>query len=591
MSHDTGFSHKEKVEPRLRNRRRGFLFGAREAKPRSGTMPFRLLAAFSVLVSIVSPAASQTAPDAGSLQRETTRTIPVQPTPPMPAPLTPMKPEDKGLQVRVNTFHFDLECGDLLPKSDFRPFISDLIGKPVTLGQLEQAARRVEAYYRSYGFLVRAYLPEQEIRHGTVRIVVIESRLGDMIVEKRGKRADAELVKKMVGRSLKAGAPIPYFQLERGLLLANDLPGLQATGILEPGKRTGETDLRISVEDRPLVDGEVAANNDGFRATGGFQGAAGMNVNFGDGSRLGLNALGSEGLRYAAVDYARPLGSDGWRFLLNASGLYYELGREFEALDARGSAGSFGAGVRYPLIRSEKTNLYFDGDAVYRLYKDESLGIVFRRKNVEALTLGMCADWGNGSGSGRTQSCLAAVGGNLDLRGDDLAADQAGPQAADAFFKVRGHAVRWQGLGRGFSLTTRLSGQWAGKNLDSSEKFALGGPYGVRAYPVNEAAGDTGLVATLELGEAFGNGLGAAVFFDHGEVWRAREPWPEAAQPNHYGLSGAGFEINFLYSDAWSLRLSVAHPVGGNNGSADPDKNQDGSRRGTRGWAGSVIRF
>jgi len=35
----------------------------------------------------------------------------------------------------------------------------------------------------------------------------------------------------------------------------------------------------------------------------------------------------------------------------------------------------------------------------------------------------------------------------------------------------------------------RVSAQWASKNLDSSQKFGLGGPNGVRAYPSGEGYG------------------------------------------------------------------------------------------------------
>jgi hemolysin activation/secretion protein len=47
-------------------------------------------------------------------------------------------------------------------------------------------------------------------------------------------------------------------------------------------------------------------------------------------------------------------------------------------------------------------------------------------------------------------------------------------------------------------LLVRLSGQRASQNLDSSEKFSLGGPNSVRAYGPGEAATDDGNLVTLE---------------------------------------------------------------------------------------------
>jgi hemolysin activation/secretion protein len=44
-----------------------------------------------------------------------------------------------------------------------------------------------------------------------------------------------------------------------------------------------------------------------------------------------------------------------------------------------------------------------------------------------------------------------------------------------------------------------LGGQLASKSLDSSEKFALGGAKGVRAYPHGESSADEVCVANVEM--------------------------------------------------------------------------------------------
>ena len=49
-----------------------------------------------------------------------------------------------------------------------------------------------------------------------------------------------------------------------------------------------------------------------------------------------------------------------------------------------------------------------------------------------------------------------------------------------------------QSLSTALRFNTRLSLQETGANLGSSEDFLLGGPYGVRAYPLGEAPGDRG---------------------------------------------------------------------------------------------------
>ena len=61
------------------------------------------------------------------------------------------------------------------------------------------------------------------------------------------------------------------------------------------------------------------------------------------------------------------------------------------------------------------------------------------------------------------------------------------------------HIERLQALPAGFSLNLQWRGQWTNNNLDSSEKFSLGGPYGVRAYATAEAMGDRGWLGSVEL--------------------------------------------------------------------------------------------
>ena len=50
-----------------------------------------------------------------------------------------------------------------------------------------------------------------------------------------------------------------------------------------------------------------------------------------------------------------------------------------------------------------------------------------------------------------------------------------------------------------FFLFSATAGQLADKNLDTAEKFYLGGPGGVRAYPQGEATGDQGYRLSGEL--------------------------------------------------------------------------------------------
>ncbi|PZN73481.1 MAG: hypothetical protein DM484_22590 [Candidatus Methylumidiphilus alinenensis] len=74
--------------------------------------------------------------------------------------------------------------------------------------------------------------------------------------------------------------------------------------------------------------------------------------------------------------------------------------------------------------------------------------------------------------------------------------------------------------------------KWPQKNLSSSEKFSLGGPYGVRAYGVGEAPSDEMLLLSAELRASLpkptlipGELVGSA-FLDTAWGWLSRAPLP-----------------------------------------------------------------
>jgi hemolysin activation/secretion protein len=126
-----------------------------------------------------------------------------------------------------------------------------------------------------------------------------------------------------------------------------------------------------------------------------------------------------------------------------------------------------------------------------------------------------------------------------------------------------------------FSLYGAAYGQIASKNLDISEKMVLGGPYGVRAYPVGEAYGDEGYIATLEgkvllpsFSDRLPGQMHAVAFVDTGSVRTNEEPW--APGPNRRTLSGAGVGFTWTHYNnfvvkayyAWLLDHAESAPTG-----------------------------
>jgi hemolysin activation/secretion protein len=131
-----------------------------------------------------------------------------------------------------------------------------------------------------------------------------------------------------------------------------------------------------------------------------------------------------------------------------------------------------------------------------------------------------------------------------------------------------------------------LLAQGASKNLDSSEKFSLGGAQGVRAYPLGEAAGDEGTLATLELRYALGRWEGTTpsliAFADYGRSRINKEPFLPG--DNVRKLGGAGVGVSIVKAAGFSLRAYLAAKTTDAAATADDD-------RSSRAWLQAAMFF
>ncbi|QEI08450.1 ShlB/FhaC/HecB family hemolysin secretion/activation protein [Pigmentiphaga aceris] len=552
------------------------------------TQPLRML--LVVLLGLPSlPALSQsTVPDAGSLLRETERSLQVPRAAPQPqaAPAARPMPSD-AKAARITVQQITIEGASLVPTAELDALVADRRGQSLSLAELEYTAQRIAEYYRARGWYARVFLPQQDVTEGNVRIHVLEGRYGGSTIAAQGQRADAAKVQRMVTRSLQPGAPLSSADLERGLLIANDLPGVRATGLLQAGDQQGETQLALSVQDTPFVTGDVGLNNYGVASTGRLQAVAGLALNnlSGGGDQLALRLLAAQDIRSGLARYSLPLGDSGLRLATQLSTLDYSLGGSYRDLQAEGKAHTGGLSLSYPLIRQAAHNLQLTAGYEHRRYDDDALGQSLRRHRVNAATLGVNGDVRDAfGGGGITWGGAQLTHGRLGIRdiNNDRAVDAATARSAGGYQKLAWNLNRLQNLGSGWQVQAALSGQFAGDNLGSSERFTLGGPSQVRAYAVNEASGDAGVLFKLELQRELGKGWQATAFYDTGRIRQHHQPWTgwnaRSGQPNSYSLSGAGFGLNWRHPD-WFLTASLSTPIG-----RRPDQGDGARPSGVRGW-------
>ena len=550
---------------------------------------------------------AQVQPDAGRIQQELERgRVPAPPPRGPSAPLIeePVRPALKAPDsARFLVKGFRITRAVAFSEGELVALLSEFVGKELSLADLQRAADVVTRHYRDRGYFVaRAYIPAQEIKDGIVEITVLEGKIDRVSVKARGEvRLKESVVEGTLRAALPRGAPIREAQLERGLLLLNDMAGVDVRAVLHPGATLGASDVTAELSEGPRLSGNVDLDTYGNKFSGAYRAGATLNLNdpSGHGDLFSVRGTASSGASYARLAYQVPLGHSGLRFGAAYSDTRYELCCEFGQLQAMGKAQTASVNALYPLLRGRDLSVYATAAYDARHYFNSTIAGTTSDKKANVVTLGANAESRDFLGGGALNNFALAVSfGRLNLDGlaADRAADDASARTHGSYTKTAYSAARLQKLGEATSLYAAFSGQAASKNLDSSEKFILGGPFGVRAYPTGEAVGDEGLLLNLELRHDVQPGLQLAAFVDHGEVRLHKNEWPgwqgtNTRIRNRYGLSGYGIGLNWNQPGNFIVRASVAQRIGDNPGRDVNDNDSDNTKNRTRLWLQAVKFF
>jgi hemolysin activation/secretion protein len=566
---------------------------------------FRLPALAAALCLAGLGAVHAQAPGAGDVLRETSRQQPQPPKadPGLPTaqPVRPALQDRPGFKMVVNGFR--ISGVSAIPETDLQLLLVEQLGKENTFNDLQTAVASVSNFYRAKGYFVaRAYLPQQEIKGGIVEIAVLEGTVGANIVKQGGSaRTKPEVLQGFLSTNVPSGSVVHESKLERAALLANDLPGVNATIGLDPGATTGTTDVSLEANEGKLLNVSVDLDNYGNRFTGQWRLGANVTLNSpaGLGDQASLRLMQTDGdLDFLRLSYQLPIGSNGTRAGVAYSNVGFTVCCQ-GAFNPSGEGQILSLFVTHPIVRSRNYNLYFNGGWDDKTSINVPLAGTSRERNIGLLTLGLNMDRrDNLGGGGVVFGNVSLATGRLGIKDPvDAAADAAGVRAAGNFTKVMAQIARTQRLSDSFSLYGGLNAQWANKNLDASEKFSLGGAQGVRAYPSGEAAGDEGYLAQVELRADLpfspgGTQWQAFMFTDLGSTITNKTPAVAGLVPNHYRIGAYGLGLNITRAGLFQVRTMWAHKMGSNPGANPLNGNDgDGKQDRSRFWLQAVTQF
>jgi hemolysin activation/secretion protein len=542
-------------------------------------------------------------PDAGSILRDQ-KVGEEQPQRQFPSSeekkAAPAKAAD-GVRVDVKGFTFSGYEG-VATEAELKAIVASATGKTLSYGELQYLVDAMTASFKEKGFYqAKAILPQQDITSGIIHIAVKQVRSDGRIGIKRDKsaRIDEKALLMIVQPVVHDGQPVNEHELERAMLLMNDLPGIVAKASFVPGTKPGTTGVEIAVSERPLVSGGFWGDNNGNIYTGVWRGNAMLSLNgpLQQGDQITLMLTKSSGLFQGRAGFSTPLHSSGLRASLAYTGMRYELGGDLASLGYKGKSSSIDAGLSYPLLRSRTSSMTTTLFYGYRNLSDSQSDIDIRNKRLHNATFSVSGDrYDRFYGGGYTTYSLGVTTGTHHESIADISL--TGTEGNYTHFNFG--LARLQRFSESLNINVSGTAQMATGNLNSSEKMTLGGPSGVRAYPGGEASGDEGQLFsadmryTLPVAAKLGN-FQLSVFYDAGHITlnhtRFSGDVSNATNRNDFWLQGAGIGLNCSFAGGHSLRASWAHVIGDNPGRSESGTNSDGFSDSNRFWLQAMISY
>ncbi len=404
---------------------------------------------------------------------------------------------------------------EALDRAEFAGVIEPYAGRALDQNELRQLTDAIARHARDRGYiLATAWIPEQALASGMLRVRVDEGRIDAVRLEGSDDPAIRRQLERLVG-----GGPLTLAALQREVLLADDLPGVW----IRNTRFEREGDRRILVVDarRDDAGGSVLLATDGTKPVGPVRARIDVDANglISPRDRVDLSfsttPLDPDELAFFSARYSVVVNDAGTSLGLFGSWSRTEPGAYLAARGLLGEAWQGGVRMRHPLLRGQRRSLWLEAGGELQDLRQDWFGMLVRHDRIALARLGF---YGFGPLAGGTLQGRATVSQGLDIfgataRGDPLASrPDAGPG-----FTTLSWWLNWRrSLAARVSLSLAASGQFSSDPLLIGENFVLGGNAFLRGYDFAQAVGDQGIAGVGELRYDWPGALGV---LDHLQLY------------------------------------------------------------------------
>ena len=187
------------------------------------------------------------------------------------APVAPTTPVDSRC-FPIKTI--ELTGAETLSEREHERLLAPYIGQCLGVSQLNELLKVITDYYMEKGLVTsRAYLPQQDLSSGNLKVLVVEGRLEGLKGADGSGLTERELAMSFPGKS---GELLNLREIEQMVDQLNRLPSNRVQMELAPGQEVGGSEVLVkNTPQKPWRVG-LARHNDGQKSTGEQQWGASL---------------------------------------------------------------------------------------------------------------------------------------------------------------------------------------------------------------------------------------------------------------------------------------------------------------------------
>ncbi|WP_166217411.1 ShlB/FhaC/HecB family hemolysin secretion/activation protein [Pseudomonas atagonensis] len=377
-----------------------------------------------------------------------------------------------------------------------KPYIGECLGVP----QLNELLKVITDHYIEKGLVTsRAYLPQQDLSGGHLKVLVVEGKLEGMKGAENSQLSERELAMTFPGKS---GELVNLREIEQMVDQLNRLPSNQAKMELAPGKNVGGSEVLVTnTPQKPWRVG-LSRNNDGQRSTGEQQ----WGTTFDWDSPLGLaDQLSLRGGHDAMTDhqhtsnnamlsYNVPWGWWNFNYTYSQSEYRSQIAANLYNFKQTGDSENHQFRAERVIHRDSVSKTSLSAGLSYlrtnNFIEDSKLKLSSNR--ISEAQFGFNHGRRIGSAFVNFDAGMQQGIGAFDAQGSH----DPGPGEPDARYRkytaTLSYLQPFKLWGESFSFSSLMTGQHSEDVLFSSQRTSLGGSSSIRGYKDQSLAGDSG---------------------------------------------------------------------------------------------------